>query len=49
VDVLVARAERDDVDALLISPDRCIAWALTAGARFDAPALRAALGRWFGG
>jgi hypothetical protein len=50
VDVIGARADRDDVDALLLRPDGCVAWALTADADVDVeePSLATALGTWFG-
>jgi hypothetical protein len=37
-----------DVDALLIRPDGCVAWALPIGQDLDATTLVRALGSWFG-
>jgi hypothetical protein len=37
-----------DVDALLIRPDGCVAWALPAGQDLDATTRVRALGTWFG-
>ncbi|MGW3290683.1 FAD-dependent oxidoreductase [Streptomyces sp. NPDC001002] len=48
VRLISARAERDDVDALLIRPDGCVAWALPVGADLDGQRLAGALGAWFG-
>jgi 2-polyprenyl-6-methoxyphenol hydroxylase-like FAD-dependent oxidoreductase len=48
VDVVSARTDRDDVAALLIRPDGCVAWAAPAGAEFNASALTASLRTWFG-
>ncbi|NGO70283.1 hypothetical protein G5C65_18405 [Streptomyces sp. SB3404] len=48
VRLLSAGAERDDVDALLIRPDGCVAWALPPGAPLDEERLTGALGAWFG-
>lgn len=42
------RGERDDLDALLLRPDGCVAWALQAGAALDPASLRHALRTWFG-
>ena len=36
------------VDALLIRPDGCVAWALPTGQDLDATTLVRALGTWFG-
>ncbi|MEU8891119.1 FAD-dependent oxidoreductase [Streptomyces sp. NPDC048442] len=43
-----AKADRDDVDALLMRPDGCVAWALPRGAHFDPGTLTVALATWFG-
>ncbi|MFF8937564.1 hypothetical protein ACF08O_23025 [Streptomyces paradoxus] len=42
------RTDRVDVDALLIRPDGCVAWALPTGRDLDATTLVRALGTWFG-
>ncbi|WP_371674687.1 hypothetical protein [Streptomyces sp. NBC_00289] len=42
------RTDRVDVDALLIRPDGCVAWALPTGQDLDATTLVRALGTWFG-
>ncbi|WP_326550253.1 aromatic-ring hydroxylase C-terminal domain-containing protein [Micromonospora sp. NBC_01813] len=48
VNTVTARTNRVDVDALLIRPDGCVAWALRTGQDLDATALVGALGTWFG-
>jgi hypothetical protein len=48
VDSVTARMDRVDVDALLIRPDGCVAWALPTGQDLDATTLVRALGTWFG-
>ena len=48
VDTVTARTDRVDVDALLIRPDGCVAWALPTGRGLDAATLVRALGTWFG-
>ncbi|MCC9704433.1 hypothetical protein E4N62_03660 [Streptomyces sp. MNU76] len=48
VDTVTARTGRVDVDALLIRPDGCAAWALPSGRDLDATTLVRALGTWFG-
>ena len=48
VNTATARTDRVDVDALLIRPDGCVAWALPTGQDLDATALVRALGAWFG-
>ncbi|MGP3945893.1 aromatic-ring hydroxylase C-terminal domain-containing protein [Streptomyces sp. 6N106] len=48
VDTVTARTDRVDVDALLIRPDGCVAWALPTGQDLDATTLVRALGPWFG-
>ena len=50
VDIHTAEAEDRPADALLIRPDAHIAWAAAVDEPSDtaAPALREALGRWFG-
>ncbi|MFF3207331.1 hypothetical protein [Streptomyces sp. NPDC002962] len=40
--------DRVDVEALLIRPDGCVAWALPTGQDLDATTLVRALGTWFG-
>jgi hypothetical protein len=45
---VTAGTDRVDVDALLIRPDGCVAWALPTGQDPDATALVRALGTWFG-
>ena len=45
---VTARTDRVDVDALLIRPDGCVAWALPTGPDLDATSLVRALGTWFG-
>ncbi|MGW3956521.1 aromatic-ring hydroxylase C-terminal domain-containing protein [Streptomyces sp. NPDC004752] len=47
-DTVTARADRVDVDALLIRPDGCVARALPTGQDLDATTLVRALGTWFG-
>ncbi|MEV0129640.1 hypothetical protein AB0H83_14435 [Dactylosporangium sp. NPDC050688] len=42
------RTDRVNVDALLIRPDGCVAWALPTGQDLDATTLVRALGTWFG-
>lgn len=42
------RTDRVDVDALLIRPDGCVAWALPTEHYLDATTLVRALGTWFG-
>ncbi len=42
------RAEREDLDALLLRPDGCVAWVLRAGAAVEPESLRHALRTWFG-
>ncbi|WP_399880094.1 hypothetical protein ACGH7X_00365 [Streptomyces sp. BBFR51] len=37
-----------DIDALLIRPGGCVAWALPAGQGLDAVTRVRALGTWFG-
>jgi 2-polyprenyl-6-methoxyphenol hydroxylase-like FAD-dependent oxidoreductase len=46
--VVTARAERDDVRALLVRPDGCVAWALPSTAQFQARSLTRAIATWFG-
>ena len=48
VNTVAARTDRVDVDALLIRPDGCVAWALSARQDLDATTLVRALGTWFG-
>ncbi|MEV0733347.1 hypothetical protein [Polymorphospora sp. NPDC050346] len=48
VNTVTARTNRVDVDALLIRPDGCVAWALPTGQDLDATTLVGALGTWFG-
>ena len=48
VDTVTARTDRVDVDALLIRPDGCVAWALPTGQGLDAATLVRAPGTWFG-
>lgn len=48
VNTVTARTDRVDVDALLIRPDGCVAWALPTGQDLDATTLVRALGTWFG-
>jgi hypothetical protein len=48
VNTVTARTDRVDVEALLIRPDGCVAWALPTGQDLDATALVRALGTWFG-
>jgi hypothetical protein len=48
VNSVIARTDRVDVDALLIRPDGCVAWALPTGQDLDATTLVRALGTWFG-
>ncbi|MDQ1032538.1 hypothetical protein QF035_010120 [Streptomyces umbrinus] len=48
VDTVTARADRVDVDALLIRPDGCVARALPTGQDLDATKLVRALGTWSG-
>jgi hypothetical protein len=48
VNTATARTGRADVDALLIRPDGCVAWALPTGQDLDATTLVRALGTWFG-
>jgi hypothetical protein len=48
VNSVTARTDRVDVDALLIRPDGCVAWALPTGQDLDATTLVRALGTWFG-
>ena len=48
VNTVTARTDRVDVDALLIRPDGCVAWALPTGQDPDATTLVRALGTWFG-
>jgi hypothetical protein len=48
VNTVTARTDRVDVDALLIRPDGCVAWALPTGQDLDAVALVRAPGSWFG-
>jgi 2-polyprenyl-6-methoxyphenol hydroxylase-like FAD-dependent oxidoreductase len=50
IDVLTARADERPADALLIRPDAHIAWAaaIDEPTATAAPALRAAISRWFG-
>ncbi len=48
VNTVIARTDRVDVDALLIRPDGCVAWALPTGQDLDATTLVRALGTWFG-
>ncbi|MFI6350049.1 FAD-dependent monooxygenase [Streptomyces sp. NPDC050560] len=40
--------ETEGLDALLLRPDGCVAWALPAAAPLDADLLADALGAWFG-
>ena len=42
------RCERDDIDAILIRPDGCVAWVLRRGARFEPASVHLALRTWFG-
>jgi hypothetical protein len=44
VNSVTARMDRVDVDALLIRPDGCVAWALPTGQDLDATTLVRALG-----
>jgi len=37
-----------DVDALLIRPDGCVAWASPTGQDLDVTTLARVLGTWFG-
>ena len=46
VNTVTARTDR--VNALLIRPDGCVAWALLTGQDLDATTLVRALGTWFG-
>ncbi|WP_374113001.1 hypothetical protein [Streptomyces sp. WAC 00631] len=48
VNTVTARTDRVNVDALLIRPDGCVAWALPTGQDLDATTLVRALGTWFG-
>jgi hypothetical protein len=48
VNTVTARTDRVDVDALLIRPDGCVAWALPTGRDLAATALVRALRTWFG-
>ncbi|MGK5627220.1 FAD-dependent monooxygenase [Streptomyces sp. URMC 123] len=48
VRTVTARAERDDVDAMLLRPDGCVAWVLSKGDAFAAGPLTRALTTWFG-
>lgn len=51
VGTAVASADTEhlaDIDALLIRPDGCVAWALSRGADFAPTALARALRTWFG-
>jgi hypothetical protein len=48
VNTVTARTDRVDVDALLIRPDGCVAWALPTGQDLDATTLVRALGTRFG-
>ncbi|MGN9789339.1 aromatic-ring hydroxylase C-terminal domain-containing protein [Nonomuraea sp. ZG12] len=48
VNTVTARTDRVDVDALLIRPDGCVAWALPTGQDLDATTLVRALGTWIG-
>ncbi|MCF3175868.1 FAD-dependent monooxygenase [Streptomyces sioyaensis] len=48
VRVLRATAARDDVTAMLLRPDGCIAWVARPDATPDDQALSGALRRWFG-
>ena len=44
VNTVTARTDRVDVDALLIRPGGCVAWALPTGQDFDATTLVCASG-----
>ncbi|WP_405937250.1 FAD-dependent monooxygenase [Streptomyces sp. NBC_00726] len=48
VRVVPAVAERDEVRAMLLRPDGCVAWVLRPGADPTDDSLAAALCRWFG-
>lgn len=48
VNTVTARTGRVDIDALLIRPGGCVAWALPAGQGLDAITRARALGTWFG-
>lgn len=48
VETHTGRGERDDVDALLLRPDGCVAWVLRAGTVLDPEGLQQALRAWFG-
>ncbi|WP_409375192.1 aromatic-ring hydroxylase C-terminal domain-containing protein [Streptomyces justiciae] len=48
VNTVTARADRVDVDGLLIRPDSCVAWALPTGQDLDATTVVRALNTWFG-
>ncbi|MET8043661.1 hypothetical protein ABZU25_22695 [Micromonospora sp. NPDC005215] len=48
VNTVTARTDRVDVDASLIRPDGCVAWALPTALDLDTTALVCALGTWFG-
>lgn len=48
VNTVTSRTDRVDVDALLIRPDGCVAWALPTGRDLAATALVRALRTWFG-
>ncbi|EFL22659.1 flavin-type hydroxylase [Streptomyces himastatinicus ATCC 53653] len=48
VRVVRAPADRDDVDAMLLRPDGCVAWVARPGVAPDQDALTLALRRWFG-
>ncbi|WP_223166840.1 FAD-dependent monooxygenase [Nonomuraea sp. SYSU D8015] len=48
IEIVTAQLKIDEVDALLLRPDGCVAWELPAGADPRHKALPAALARWFG-
>ena len=48
VDTVTGHTDRVDVDASLIRPDGCVAWALPAGRDLDATTVVHAPGTWFG-
>lgn len=48
VNTVTARTDRVDVDALLIRPDGCVAWALPTGQDLATTTLVRALGTWSG-
>ncbi|MBQ1022324.1 hypothetical protein KBX71_31245 [Micromonospora sp. D93] len=48
VNTVTARTDRVGVDASLIRPDGCVAWALPTGQDLDATTLVRALDTWIG-